>query len=66
MTKQSYPDNLPHLNGRPFPDGSDIHCPPKGSGWKFESMGFPWSPRKPKSEFGQESYHLPKLEVTHD
>ena len=63
MTKQSYPDSLPHLPGWPFPAGSDIHYPPKGSGWKFDTMGFPWSPRTPKLEFGRESYDLPKLEV---
>ena len=47
MTKQSYPDSLPYLSGRPFSAGSDIHCPPKGPGWKFESMAFTWSLRTP-------------------
>ena len=41
MTKLSHPGSLPHLPGRPFTAGSDTQCPPKGSGWKFDSMGFP-------------------------
>ena len=41
MTKLSHPGSLPHLPGRPFPAGSDTHCPPKWSGWKVDSMGFP-------------------------
>ena len=41
MTKLSHPGSLPHLPGRPFPADSDTQCPSKGSGWKFDSMGFP-------------------------
>ena len=41
MTKLSHPGSLPHLPGRPFSAGSDTQCPPKVSGWKFDSMGFP-------------------------
>ena len=66
MTKQSYPDSLPYLPERPFPTGSGTHFHPKTSFWKLDSMGFPWSPRTPKSEFGRRNYDLPKLEVTHD
>ena len=66
MTKQSYPGSLPYLLGRPFSDGSEIHYPPKESGWKFDSMGFTWSPRTHESEFGRRSYDLPKLEVIQD
>ena len=66
MTKLSHPGSLPYLLGRPFPAVSDTHYPPKGSGWKFDSMGFPYSPRTPESEFGREIYDLSKLEVTHD
>ena len=66
MTKLSHPGSLPHLPGRLFPAGSDTQCPQKGYGWKVDSMGFPLSPRTPESEFGRESYDLPKLEVTHD
>ena len=66
MTRQSYLDSLPYFPGRPFPALSDIHFHPKGYGWKFDSMGFPKSPRTPESEFERESYDLPKFEVTHD
>ena len=31
--------------------------------WILDSMGFPYSPRTPKSEFGQRSYDLSKLKV---
>ena len=41
MTKLSHPGSLPHLPGQPFPDDSNTQCPLKGSGWKFDSMGFP-------------------------
>ena len=66
MTKLSHPGSLPYLPRWPFPAGSETHYPPKASGWKFDPMGFPWSPRTPESEFGRESYDLPKLEVTQD
>ena len=41
MTKLYYPGSLPYLPGQPFPAGSETHCPPKASGWKFDSMGIP-------------------------
>ena len=66
MTKKSHPGSLPYLPKGPFPTGSETHYPPKASGWKFDSMEFPWSPRTPESEFGRRSYDLPKLEVTQD
>ena len=66
MTRLPYPDSLPYLPERPFPADSDTHCPLKASCWKLDSMDFPYSPRTPKSEFGQESYDLPKLEVMRD
>ena len=66
MTKLSHPGSLPYFPGRPFPVSSEIHCPPKASGWKVDSLGFPYSIRTPELEFGRESYDLPKLEVTHD
>ena len=40
MTKQSYPNSLPYLPGRPFSAGSDIHCPPKGLAGKFTQWPF--------------------------
>ena len=40
-TKQSYSGSLPYFPERPFLAGSKIHCPPKASGWKLDSMGFP-------------------------
>ena len=66
MTKLSHLGSLSYLPGRIFPADSDIHCPPKEYGWKVDSMGFLWSPRTPKSKFGQESYGLPKLDVMQD
>ena len=66
MTRQPYPAGLPYLSKRPFPTRSGTQCPPKESGWNIDSMGFPWSPRTPESEFGRRSYDLPKFEVTHD
>ena len=66
MTKQSDPGSLPYFPERPFLDGSETYFPPKASGLKFDSMGFPWSLRTPELEFGRRSYDLPKLEVTHN
>ena len=66
MTRQPYPASLPYLPERSFPTGSSTHCPPKASGWELDSMVFPKSPRTPESEFGRESYDLPKSEVMHD
>ena len=66
MTKLSHPGSSPYLPGQLFPAGSDTQCPPKGSVWKVDSMFFPLSPITPKSGYGQRSYDLPKLEVTHD
>ena len=64
MTKLSHPGSLPYLPGWPFPAGSDIHCPPKWSDWKVDSMGFRNIQRTPELEFGREIYDLPKFEVT--
>ena len=66
MTKQSHPGSLPYLSEWPFPTSSEIHFPPKVSGWKVDLMSFPWSSRTSESEFGRRSYDLPKFEVMQD
>ena len=66
MTKQSHPGCIPYLLERPFPACSGTQCPSEISGWKLDSMGFPWSLRTPESDFGRRSYDLPKLEVMQD
>ena len=66
MTKLSHPGSLPYLPERPFPAGSNTHCPLKTSRLNLDSMGFPKSPRTLESEFRRRSYDLPKLEVMQD
>ena len=68
MTNQLYPagSTRPALPNYSFPSCSSTQCHLHGYGYNIDSMGFPYSLRTPKSEFGRRSYHLPNLEVRHE
>ena len=66
MTRKPHPDSLPNLPESPFLASFSTHCSPQAYGLNLDSMGFPWSLRTPKMEFGRRIYDLPKLEITHD
>ena len=66
MTRQPYPDSLPDLPESLSRASSSTQCPHQAYGWNLDSMGFPSSLRTQKTEFGQRSYDLSKLEVMHD